>query len=61
MKERPVNIAVEIFSIIEDNDSSQSLGWVWNVKNPNSLHESNTLPGKYMTPKNEKHFETNFK
>lgn len=47
------------FFIMEDNDLSQSLDRVWNFKCPSSLHESNTLPGKYMTPKIEKHFKTN--
>ena len=45
--------------ILEHNNSSQSLRRMWNFKCFDKLCESNTLPGNYMTAKNEKHLEIN--
>ena len=35
-----IHCSGETFSVIEDNDSSQSLGQVWNFECPNSMHKS---------------------
>ena len=44
-------------SVIEDNDSLQLLGRMWNFKCSENLCKFNTLPEHYITPKNEKHLE----
>ena len=46
-------------SIIKYTDSSQSLRSMTNCKCSDNLCESSTLPGHYMTLKNERHLKIN--
>lgn len=46
-------------SIAEDSHSYQWIHRMWNFKFSNNLRKYNTLPGKYITPKDKKHFEIN--
>ena len=53
----PVNVAVETYLLQKIVIHIKWIHRMWNFKFSSNLRKCNTIPGKYITPKDEKHFE----